>query len=102
MSIEIKNLNQAQPRASGDSRSTPEAARGGRGPQGGATATGPGDQVTLTETARRLSDLEQNAAAQPEVDSQRVEALRQAIAEGRYEVDAQSVAEKLINTERMV
>ncbi|MCG5535726.1 flagellar biosynthesis anti-sigma factor FlgM [Ectothiorhodospira mobilis] len=102
MSIEIKNLNQPQARGAGDARNTPEAPRGGRGNAGGTAPTGPGDKVTLTETARRLSDLEQSATAQPEVNSERVEALRQAIAEGRYEVDARAVAEKIMNAERMI
>jgi negative regulator of flagellin synthesis FlgM len=58
------------------------------------------DTVSLTETAARLRELEAALANAPDVDSARVEALRQAIAEGQYDVDSVHVAEKLVALER--
>jgi negative regulator of flagellin synthesis FlgM len=58
------------------------------------------DRVQLTETASRLQELEAMLASTPEVDPARVEALRAAIAEGRYEVDTVHVTDKLIALER--
>lgn len=60
----------------------------------------PADQVTLTPTARRLMDASQNASSAPPVDRARVDAIRSAIADGSYDVDAKAVAEKLLQTER--
>lgn len=104
MSIDIKNLSQTQPRASGDGRAVSDG-RGTRGGDAGAataTSRSTGDQVTLTDTARRLSDLTQTASAQPAVDSQRVSEIRQAIADGSYQVNAERVADKLMQTEDLL
>lgn len=54
------------------------------------------DTVSLTDTAARLRKLESTLAQLPVVDSQRVEATRQAIADGSYRVDPARVAEKLL------
>jgi negative regulator of flagellin synthesis FlgM len=103
MSIDIKNLSQSQPRPTGDGRGVGDT-RGARGTESESRAghRDSGDQVTLTETARRLSDVVQTASAQPAVDSQRVEEIRRAIQEGRYEVNAERVAEKLMKTEELL
>ncbi|MCG5501214.1 flagellar biosynthesis anti-sigma factor FlgM, partial [Ectothiorhodospira lacustris] len=77
-----------------------DIARGSRSGGGAAGLSGPaGDKVTLTETARRLSTLEQDAKAQPAVDQEKVAAIRLAIQEGRYEVNAESVANNILKTE---
>lgn len=101
MSIDIKNLSQSQPRVGGDGRPVNES-RGPRGGEPGARGGSTGDQVTLTDTARRLSEVVQTASAQPAVDSARVEEIRQAIREGRYEVNPERIAEKLMKTEELL
>ncbi|MEE4637543.1 MAG: flagellar biosynthesis anti-sigma factor FlgM [Wenzhouxiangella sp.] len=62
-------------------------------PQPGAPAT---DSVSLTESARRLSELSSEAAAGEAVDIGRVESVRQAIDEGVYEIDPRQIAERLL------
>lgn len=57
------------------------------------------DTVSLTDTATNLQKLNQTINELPVVDSQRVEAVRQAIANGTYEIDPQRTAEKLIGFE---
>lgn len=54
------------------------------------------DTVSLTEAAAQLKNLEQDVAAAPIVDSQRVEALKSAITNGNFEADSIKVAEKLM------
>ena len=61
----------------------------------GATASADSDVVTLTDLAARLQALAKSIEQLPEVDRQRVAELKQAIADGSYEVDDESVAEKL-------
>jgi len=107
MSIDIKNLSQTQPRATGDGRTVTDSrgTRGGESQDRPATGAGAGagsDQVTLTDTARRLSDLTQTASAQPAVDAERVSQIRQAIAEGSYQVNAERVADKLLQAEDLL
>ncbi len=58
------------------------------------------DTVELTDTASRLSELSNELARADGVDLERVEAIRQRIAEGSYEVDADRVAEALVQLER--
>lgn len=65
-----------------------------------APAVGNTDSVNLTEAATRLQQLSEMMPHVPEIDSARVDALRQAIAEGRYQVDAVHVTDKLIALER--
>jgi negative regulator of flagellin synthesis FlgM len=71
----------------------------GKAAAGGApSASLSGDTVQLTSTASRLRALE---AALAEVDIQdagKVEEIRQAIAEGRFQVDEEAVADGLIQT----
>lgn len=52
------------------------------------------DTVTLTELAQQLHNAEKLIAAQPVVDTQRTEAVRNALRDGHYEVNAERVAEK--------
>ncbi|MCU0759113.1 MAG: flagellar biosynthesis anti-sigma factor FlgM [Steroidobacteraceae bacterium] len=55
-----------------------------------------GADVSITEGARQLATLEKAIAALPIVDEARVAAASLAIEQGRYQVDGQKVADKLI------
>jgi negative regulator of flagellin synthesis FlgM len=54
------------------------------------------DQVNLTATAEKMSQLEGNLGEVEVSDQAKIEAIRQAIAEGRFKVDEQAVAENLV------
>jgi negative regulator of flagellin synthesis FlgM len=56
--------------------------------------------LTLTGTSRQLQQLAAAVAAAPEVDSRRVEALRALIEKGHYELDAQRIADRILDFER--
>lgn len=100
MSIDIKNISQMPPRNPSEGRGIGENRADGetRG-QPGARAAG-GDQVTLTDTARRLSELTQTVTAQPVVDRTRVDEIRAAIADGSYRVNPEQIAAKLLQAEK--
>lgn len=91
-----------RPLDTGDSKATARPATSARSeggetrPVAGGTST---DTVSLTDTAARLRELEAALAGAPEIDSARVDALRRAIAEGRYSADSVHVADKLIALE---
>lgn len=57
------------------------------------------ESVVLTDTASRLQSLESLVKQAPEVDQHKVTALRQAIADGSYQVDANRVAQKFARFE---
>ena len=57
------------------------------------------DTVSLTPEAQQLRDLESSIAELPEVDSGRVNAIKDAIADGSFEIDSNRIAEKLMQFE---
>ncbi|MEW6187359.1 MAG: flagellar biosynthesis anti-sigma factor FlgM [Thermodesulfobacteriota bacterium] len=54
------------------------------------------DQVNLSGKAKELNELKQVINQLPEVRTDKVEALKKAIEEGRYEIDAFKVAGKIL------
>jgi negative regulator of flagellin synthesis FlgM len=65
-----------------------------------AGTTGHSDQVSLTSQARQLREIGAQLAEQPVVDPQRVEAVRSAIDDGTFTVNAQRIADKMISLEQ--
>ena len=57
------------------------------------------DTVSLTDTAAHLRAIEDRLAQQPVVDTQRVEKVQGAIADGSFQVEPVRVAGKLIEFE---
>lgn len=57
------------------------------------------DKVSLTSTAARLKELELQLASQPDVDMSKVSEVQTAIANGNYDVNPESIADKMMNFE---
>ena len=72
---------------------TRDAERGAAESAGAAKDSG---AVQITGQARQLAALEQAIKAMPVVNESRVTEVRQAIEEGRYHVDPERIAEKLL------
>lgn len=68
------------------------------GNSGGATATAArsDDTVKITGDAMQLQTLDKSIGSGPAFDNPKVAALRLAINEGRYQVDPQRVASKML------
>ncbi|MCF7202194.1 flagellar biosynthesis anti-sigma factor FlgM [Pseudomonas oligotrophica] len=56
---------------------------------------GTGESVQLSPEAQRLQQATEKLELQPTVDQARVERIRQAIADGSYEIDPKRLAAKL-------
>lgn len=82
-----------------EGRARPQGADGSRGAAKSQAAPG-GDQVSLTDSARLLQKLGESVADTPVVDSQKVDSIKQAIADGSYQIDAGSIADKLLEIDR--
>ena len=60
------------------------------------------DTVSLSDNAVQLGKLEETLVSTPVVDTQRVEEIRQAIADGSYQADPKKVADKLMQFESIL
>ena len=49
-----------------------------------------------------LSNVAEKAMTEPDFDRQKVESIKQAIAEGQYPLDAKRIAESFVAIERMI
>ncbi|WP_171014030.1 flagellar biosynthesis anti-sigma factor FlgM [Chitinivorax sp. B] len=54
------------------------------------------DNVELTSTSLRMQALESSLSKQPTVDTARVAEIRQAISEGRFKINTDAIADKLV------
>lgn len=60
------------------------------------------DNVVLSEGAQRLNRLQANINSLPDVDVERVAALREAIANGKFEINADRIAENMLNQDDLL
>lgn len=60
------------------------------------------DVVQLTDLGARLQELTQAVAAIPEVDHARVAQVRQALADGAYQIEPEVIADKLLAMEDLL
>jgi negative regulator of flagellin synthesis FlgM len=65
-----------------------------------AVETKAGEGVHITDSAKQLAALEQAIRSLPDVDDARVNEIRQAITDGRYEVSPSRIADRLIRLEQ--
>lgn len=59
-----------------------------------------GPRVQLSPLGSQLAGIEANLANVPVVDSQRVDEIKQAISDGRFKVNPDVIADKLLETVR--
>jgi len=56
------------------------------------------DKVSLSKASKDMKIAEEAVAAAPDVRSDKVDPIKQKIAQGNYEINAEKVADKLIGT----
>lgn len=76
---------------------TPAKATGAQSP---APASAARDKVEITSISAQLAQLEKMLGEVGIVDAARVDAIKQAIAEGKFRVDSEVVADRLLTTVR--
>lgn len=57
------------------------------------------DNIELSPEARNLTELESKIIASADVDVKRVEEIKQAISDGTYKIDADSIATKMLSND---
>ncbi len=81
-------------RAKTDSSRVSDQAQPQNAPKAGSAA-----EVTLSEAAQALQSAAKVLADTPEVDESRVQALRNAIESGSYEINYERLAERMVDFE---
>lgn len=99
MVIDFNRLNDS-PSVAGTSRTNATKAVGkaeqSAAPEATQKAAAPGESVKLSSEAQQLQKITDGLSDLPVVDKSRVEALKQAVADGSYQVDSKRVASKLL------
>ena len=72
----------------------------GKTPEAPAQGAAQSAHVRLTDSAMQLAALEKAIAKVPDVDMDRVEAVRDEIESGEYTIDSRRIATKLVQLER--
>lgn len=105
MVIDFSRLNSAPP-LTGSTRSNASQETGSatsaapaKKPDKPSVSTPSGESVHLSQEAQQLQKIGDTLRDQPVVDKSRVAELKQAIADGSYQVDSNRVASKLLNME---
>jgi len=75
-----------------------QASKGSRAGGAGKTAVDKGDTIHLSALSSHLHELESSLAAGGEFDAKRVDAIKQAIRDGRFSINTGVVADKLIES----
>jgi len=60
------------------------------------------NNVELSQQAQTISRMETDIRSSPEVNSAKVNAIKTAIAEGRFEINADAIAEKMLQQESLL
>lgn len=60
------------------------------------------EQVDLSPLSSRIQEIEASLAASPAVNAERVAEIKQAIAEGRFQINPERVAEGLLSSVRQM
>ena len=102
MPNEISDINSGRSQQPGDRKTvTPRRDKDASASDDSSTSpTSPAshsDAVTLADMAAHLQSLEQELAAQPDIDQEHINRVRSAISSGEYRVDADRVADKMID-----
>jgi negative regulator of flagellin synthesis FlgM len=66
-------------------------------PDAAPVAKGASDQVVLSQEAQTLGRLQAKINSSPDVDLEKVAEIRRAIAEGRFEINPERIAENMLN-----
>ncbi len=101
MTNPINPLNRGTNGSVNNSTGKPQSANNTAGDEARKPAASGGeDTVSLSQGSQQVIELQQQLKSAPEVDSAKVEAIKQEIARGNYPLDPDKIAENLINLEK--
>jgi len=93
---DITNINSNRSQLSSNQSSSVKSRNEAKQENQSATSSSMGDRVTLTNTASRLQNIEQQLSNASSIDSAHVAEVQSAISNGDYNVDADRIADKML------
>lgn len=96
MANDITSINSNRSQLSSNQSSAVKSRNEAKQGNNSENASSAGDRVTLTNTASRLKDIEQQLSSTSSIDSERVAEVQSAISNGDYTVDADRIADKML------
>ena len=96
---DITNINSNRSQLSSNQSSSVKGRNEAKQSSQSATSSPEGDRVTLTNTASRLQNIEQQLNSASSIDNARVAEVQTAISNGDYNVDADRIADKMLSFE---
>lgn len=100
----IDSNNSIKPGTSGNSasRAASPSARQTDAKMGAENGAQARDEVVLSKEAQSMGRLEDKISSLPEVNSERVAEIRQAISDGRFQINAERIAENMLNQDDLL
>ncbi len=102
MTIDINNINPNRPdrvKPQDTGKSAPDVQPKAEGKQDQGTGA-PRDNVSLSDTAKSLTQIENSLKSLSDVDQAKVDAIRERLENGAYEVDAKNMAQKMLDMDK--
>ena len=96
---DITNINSNRAQLSSNQSSSVKSRNEAKQSSQGEDSSSAADRVTLTNTASRLKNIEQQLNSSSSIDSARVSEVQSAISNGNYNVDADRIADKMLSFE---
>ena len=96
---DITNINSNRAQLSSNQSSSVKSRNEAKQSNQGEVAPSAGDRVTLTDTASRLKNIEQQLNSSSSINQARVAEVQSAISNGDYNVDADRIADKMLTFE---
>ncbi len=93
---DITNINSNRAHLNSNQTSSVKNRNEAKEENSSSNASSMGDRVTLTDTASRLKDIEQQLSSSSSIDNARVAEVQSAISSGDYTVDNDRIADKML------
>lgn len=83
-----------------DSKSQSKSSATTESPIAPKPAASTADKVTMTKQAEQLQKLDELVRSTPDVDQEKVDRIKTQIAEGKFQIDSETIADRIIQQEQ--
>lgn len=102
MTVDFNGIGRGQVNTQKTPTEKPQTTRTEQQPAEQTPAPARGENVKLSSQAESLKQVEQQLADLPEVDDARIEQIKAALADGSYKIDAEKLAQKMLDMDNSI